>query len=149
MPSAREIAAVSGAQPGAFTDNATGATSWTETLSKLDLQGAARQLASHCVWIGRQGNVVRFALDPRTKLVRTPSQQDKLAQALSKYFGEPLRVEIDLMETDAETPAQAEQRASLEELDSARRTLDDDPTVRAFKERFGATLLPETVRPAK
>ena len=123
--------------------------SWAETFGQLDLQGAARQLASHCVWIGRQGNMIRLALDPRTKIVRTSVQQDKLAQALSKHFGETLRVEIDLVETVAETPAQAEQRSSVEELDSARQSLDDDPNVRALKERFGATLLPETVRPAK
>jgi DNA polymerase III subunit gamma/tau len=123
--------------------------SWASILTQLDLQGAARQLASHCAWLGRQGSLIRLALDPRTKIVRTPSQQEKLAQALSKYFGEPLRVEIDMVETAIETPAQAEQRASSEELDAARRAFDEDPTVRAFKERFGATLLPDTVRPAK
>jgi DNA polymerase-3 subunit gamma/tau len=93
--------------------------------------------------------VVRLALDPRTKIVRTPAQQDKIAQALTKYFGETVRVEIDLTETQIETPAQAEQRNSVEALDTARREFDQDPGVRAFKERFGATVLPDTVRPAK
>jgi DNA polymerase-3 subunit gamma/tau len=130
-------------------DDASAAAAWVTIFGKLDLQGAARQLASHCVWVSRQGNVVRLALDPRTKIVRTPAQQDKLSQALSKHFGESLRVEIDLVETVGETPAQAENRASAEQLDDARRSLDNDPNVRAFKERFGATLLPETVRPAK
>jgi DNA polymerase-3 subunit gamma/tau len=125
------------------------AAAWSQIFPHLDLQGATRQLASHCAWVGREGNVVRLSLDPKTKLVRTQAQQDKLAQALSKHFGEPLRVEIDLAEPVAETPAQAEHRASVEQLDEARQSLDNDPNVRAFKERFGATLLPETVRPAK
>ena len=144
---ARSASADNRASSGSHSDNPV--FSWAETFSQLDLQGAARQLASHCVWMGRQGNMIRLALDPRTKIVRTSAQQDKLAQALSKHFGETLRVEIDLVETVAETPAQAEQRSSVEELDSARQSLDDDPNVRALKERFGATLLPETVRPAK
>jgi DNA polymerase III subunit gamma/tau len=133
--------AASGASPAA--------SEWASILSQLELTGAARQLAAHCAWVGRQGSVVRLALDPRTKIVRTQAQQDKIAQALTKHFGETVRVEIDLTETQIETPAQAEQRSSVEALDTARREFDQDPGVRAFKERFGATVLPDTVRPAK
>jgi DNA polymerase-3 subunit gamma/tau len=131
-------------------DGASGAPGpWGAILSKLDLQGAARQLASHCVLVGRQGAVVRLALDPRNKFVRTASQEDKLAQALSRYFGEAVRLEFETAVPGIETPAQAEQRASLQELDSARRSLEEDPGVQGLRERFGATLLPETVRPVK
>jgi DNA polymerase-3 subunit gamma/tau len=118
-------------------------------VSQLDLSGAARQLASHCVLVGRQGAVVRLALDPRNKFVRTPAQEDKLAQALSRYFGETVRLEFAMAVPDAETPAQTEQRGSQEELDSARRAFEADPGVQGLRERFGATLLPETVRPVK
>jgi hypothetical protein len=38
---------------------------------------------------------------------------------------------------------------SLAEIESARQALTDDPTVRALQDRFGATLLPESVRPVK
>lgn len=123
--------------------------SWQSIVSRLDLQGASRQLANNCALIGRTGNVVRLAIDPKSHKVRTPAQEEKLAQALSKFFGEPVRVEFDVAEPGVETPAQAEQRMSREELDAARRTLEDDPAVRAFKDRFGATLLPDTVRPNK
>jgi DNA polymerase III subunit gamma/tau len=118
-------------------------------VSQLELSGAARQLASHCVLVGRQGAVVRLALDPRNKFVRTPSQEDKLAQALSRHFGEPVRLEFTTASPELETPAQAGQRASQQELDSARRAFEADPGVQGLRERFGATLLPETVRPVK
>jgi DNA polymerase-3 subunit gamma/tau len=45
------------------------------------------------------------------------------------------------------TPARAEQAAAESQLDAARRSLDEDPTVRAFREKFGATLKPDSVRP--
>ena len=122
--------------------------SWTTIIGQLDLQGAARQLATHCVLLGRDGAVVRLALDPRNQLVRTRAQEEKLAQALSRHYGTPVRLEF-VAEALGETPAQAEQRASVNERDAAQQRLEDDPTVRAFKERFGATLLPDTVRPAK
>jgi DNA polymerase-3 subunit gamma/tau len=113
------------------------------------LLGAARQLASHCALVSRRGGVVRLALDPRVKFVRTPSQEDKLAQALSKYYGETVRLEFTSATVEAETPAQAEQRASKQELESARQAFETDPGVQGLRERFGATLLPDTVRPLK
>lgn len=135
-----------GAPPGP-SDPAAG--SWAAIMNQLDLQGAARQLASHCVLAGRQPGVVRLALDPRVKFVRTSSQEEKLAQALSRYYGETVRLEFTTASGEAETPAQAEQRASQEELDIARRAFETDPGVQSLRERFGATLLPETIRPIK
>ncbi|TLY80724.1 MAG: DNA polymerase III subunit gamma/tau [Gammaproteobacteria bacterium] len=123
--------------------------SWASLVSQLELSGLARQLASNCVFIGRQGAVVRLALDPRNKLVRTAAQEDKLAQALSRHFGESVRLEFETAAPGVETPAQVEQRATQQELDSARRALEADPGVQGLRERFGATLLPETVRPVK
>jgi DNA polymerase-3 subunit gamma/tau len=123
--------------------------SWADIIGRLDLGGAARQLASNCVLIGRQGGVVRLALDARNKHMRTPGQEEKLAQALSRYFGQPMRLEFETSAVGAETPAQADQRASLEDLDAARRAFDSDPGVQALRDRFGATVLPDTVRPVK
>jgi hypothetical protein len=37
----------------------------------------------------------------------------------------------------------------VEELDNARQSLESDPAVRALRETFGATLLPDSVRPLK
>jgi DNA polymerase-3 subunit gamma/tau len=122
---------------------------WSAIVGRLELGGAARQLASNCLLTGRQGAVVRLALDARNKHMRTPAQEEKLTQALSRYFGQPVRVEFEIAATGAETPAQAEQRASMEDLDAARRAFESDPGVQGLRERFGATLLPDTVRPVK
>jgi DNA polymerase-3 subunit gamma/tau len=122
---------------------------WAAIVAQLDLQGPERQLASHCVLIGRQGGVVRLALDPRNQIIRTRGREEKLAQALSKHYGEPVRLEFAMAVPPTETPAQTVERASLAQVEAARQTLDQDPTVLALKERFGATLVPETVRPVK
>jgi DNA polymerase III subunit gamma/tau len=135
------------AVPGGAADSADG--SWVAILNQLDLQGAARQLASHCVLVGRQPGLVRLALDPRVKFVRTSSQEEKLAQALSRHYGETVRLEFTTASGEAETPAQAEQRASQQELDVARQAFETDPGVKSLRERFGATLLPDTIRPIK
>jgi DNA polymerase III subunit gamma/tau len=126
-----------------------GGQDWTAIISALELTGAGRQLAAHCVLVGREGAVVRLALDPRSKFMRTPAVEEKLAQALGKYYGQPVRLEFTAVAPEAETPAQAGQRASQEETESARRAFESDPGVQGFRERFGATPLPETIRPVK
>jgi DNA polymerase-3 subunit gamma/tau len=126
-----------------------GTQDWAAIIAATELQGAARQLAAHCVLVGRQGAVVRLALDPRSKFMRTAAVEEKLAQALSKYYGEPVRLEFTAVLPQAETPAQADQRVSQEEVESARRAFESDPGVQGFRDRFGATMLPETIRPLK
>ena len=126
-----------------------GGQSWAAIIAQLDVQGAARQLASHCVLLGRQGSVVRLGMDARSGFVRTRTQEEKLGQALSRYYGEPVRVEVTETDGPAETPARAMERTTLAELEAARQALDADPTVRALSERFGATIQPDTVRPVK
>jgi DNA polymerase-3 subunit gamma/tau len=122
---------------------------WAAIISALELQGAARQLAAHCVLVGREGAVVRLALDPRSKFMRTAAVEEKLAQALARHYGEPIRLEFTTAISLAETPAQAGERATQEEAEAARRAFESDPGVQGFRERFGATPLPETIRPLK
>jgi DNA polymerase III subunit gamma/tau len=137
----------SSAGPIAASDAAPG--SWGAIVNQLELSGSARQLANHCALIGRKGALVKLGFDPKTPFVRTQGQVDKLAQALSKYFGETVRVEFEALQPGQETPAQAGQRANLEEMDQARQSLESDPGVQALREKFGATLLPDSVRPVK
>jgi len=49
----------------------------------------------------------------------------------------------------AETPAQAQRRASDTELAQARQAFEEDAGVKGLRERFGATVLPDSVRPVK
>jgi DNA polymerase-3 subunit gamma/tau len=122
---------------------------WGSILTQIEVNGLARQLANNCVLIGRKGGLVRLGLDPRNNMMRIPGAVDKLSQALSKYFGETVRLEFEAPIAGVETPAQAEKRAVVEELDNARASLETDPAVRALRETFNATLLPDSVRPLK
>jgi DNA polymerase III subunit gamma/tau len=143
-----EAARAAPAAPAATASTSPGA-DWSAIVSGLELQGAARQLAAHCALIGREGAVVRLALDPRSKSMRTAALEEKLAQALSRHYGQPVRLEFTAAVPQAETPAQVGERASQEEVEAARRAFESEPAVQGFRERFGATPLPETIRPLK
>jgi DNA polymerase-3 subunit gamma/tau len=119
---------------------------WSALVSQLGLTGVAAQLARNCAVLKVQGGVVQLSLDSRFG-ARTAAAESRLAQALSTHFGQTLTLQFNTT-PGAETPAQAEERAGQVQLEAARRAVSDDPTVRALQERFGAMLLPETIRPS-
>jgi DNA polymerase III subunit gamma/tau len=122
---------------------------WTAILAALDLGGGARQLANNCALLGREGATLRLALDPRSSAMHTPAFKDKLAQALTRHFGTPMRLEIEVRATAPETPARAVERNEAEQRSQAQALFEADPNVGAFKQRFGASVLPDSVRPVK
>jgi len=115
----------------------------------MNLQGITRQLAAHCVLLGRQGNKVRLSLDPEGAHFRTSMMEDKLRQALSTYYGEPVALEfIEASNGEAlNTPARQSRAAAEDRLQNARASIENDPNIRAMKDIFGATVTPESIRP--
>jgi DNA polymerase-3 subunit gamma/tau len=119
---------------------------WTVMVSEMGLSGLVRSLALNCQFVERREGAVRLALDPRFQASRTPGTESKLQQALVAYFGGPVRLEF-VAEAAAQTPAQVQEREGRAALVAARQAFGDDPTVKALQERFGATVLPDTIRP--
>ena len=99
----------------------------------------------------REGATVRLALDPRSASLRTRALEDKLAQALSRHFGDPVRLEIERARGGGGHAGarRSERAAGRSAAPQARAAFEADPTVGAFKERFGASVLPDSVRPVK
>jgi DNA polymerase-3 subunit gamma/tau len=120
---------------------------WSRVIGDLDVTGAARQLATNCALIEHRGNTLRLGVDP--KVARTPQQVERLTQALATYLGTHVKLEFVEGSLPVETPTQHTERRSAEALDAARRSLEEDSTVREMKTRFGATLHPESVRPTE
>jgi DNA polymerase-3 subunit gamma/tau len=124
-------------------------TEWGNVVAALDLDGPTRMLAQNCAMVSHTPGLLRLVLDARNASARTRGREEKLAQALSRYFGETLHLEIAAGTIAAETPAQAGERANQEALGTARAALAAEPTVQALQQHFGATMNPDSVRPRK
>jgi DNA polymerase-3 subunit gamma/tau len=126
---------------------------WASIVSALDLSGGCKQFATNCALLSRVGATVRLAFDARSGAIRTRAFEDRLSQALSRYLGSPVRLEIELREAASpetpETPARAAERGEVEQRARAQEAFDADPVVGTFKQRFGASVLTDTVRPLK
>ena len=123
-----------------------GEAGWSEMIAAIELDGPTRMLALNCALLGREPGLLRLRLDPRQAGARTRSREEKLTQALARFLGEALRLEIEVAASATETPAQSGERQGQQALAAARTALQADPTVQALQERFGATLSPESVR---
>ncbi|HEX9707421.1 MAG TPA: DNA polymerase III subunit gamma/tau [Steroidobacteraceae bacterium] len=133
-----------GTRPAPAPAAATG--DWPELLSRLELQGAARQLAGNCQLLERDGNRFRFLLDARAQSLHTRQQEERLARALARLVGAPVTIEIE-QGSAGDTPARREEQARDERLEKARAALENDPNVQALRDRFGAVLQPESIKP--
>jgi DNA polymerase-3 subunit gamma/tau len=123
---------------------------WNQIVERLELSGLARQLAANCSLLGRQGGVVRLALDARSQSIRSPASEERLATALSRLAGEPLRVAIEVGAVAPQaSPARERDRLADEVVQSARASLEADPAIDVLRRQFGATIFGESVRPIR
>ncbi len=77
-------------------------------------------------------------------------QEDRraaLEQALAKQLGEAVRVQIDPATDVGQTPAKVDEQREVERQRAAETAIEVDPTVRALKEKFGATVRSGSVQP--
>ena len=118
---------------------------WSALVADLGLSGAARLLASNCVYLERSGDTIFLGLDPRSESMFTRQRKDALADRLSAHFGETLKVDINLVADVGETPVQEESRLADERLEAARQSLEADPNVQALKNMFGAELKADSI----
>jgi DNA polymerase-3 subunit gamma/tau len=141
-PAAEPAAPRPAARPGVSIDG-----DWATIVAALGLQGPAGQLAAHCVLVGRTNDLVRLRLDSAGEVFRRPQLEQKLAQALAQYFGEPVRVDIAVSEAEEVTPARQQANAADARLKAAEQAIEADSNVRAMREVFGATVQPGSVKP--
>jgi DNA polymerase-3 subunit gamma/tau len=123
------------------------ASDWPAIVASLGLQGPVTQLAAHCVLEGRKGDVVHLRLDPTGLTFRRPQLEQKLAQALSKHYGESVRLSITASDSEEQTPARAKAQAADERQRRAEQTIESDANVQALRDVFGATVQPGSVKP--
>jgi DNA polymerase-3 subunit gamma/tau len=109
--------------------------------------GTTAQLAAHCTLVWRKGDVVRLKLDRAGEDFRRPQVEQRLAQALEKYYGAAVRLEIAVSDGVEVTPARLQAQAADERQKAAEQSIESDANVRALREIFGATVVPGSVKP--
>ncbi len=115
-------------------------------MPELDLSGVERMLASNCAWTGSSAGRIELSLDERGSSQYTEERRIALERALAKHFDCELALHIAVGGA-AETPAQRVLRKEDEQMQAARRAINEDPNVKVMQDLFGAEVDPDSVHP--
>ncbi len=120
--------------------------SWPEIIAALKLSGLSRELVNNCVLDSIDDTSCRLLLDPSYQQVGNRAEE-KLREALQKYFGKPLKLVITAQTTPQMTPALEMQKAREDRQQAAIDSINADSNVEALKESFGARIMPGSIEP--
>ncbi len=116
-------------------------------MPQLKLGGMALQLAEHCLLSTLEETTVQLALDPEWVNLQTRYTEEQLTEALCHFLGREVRVILTPVKLEVETPGQYRLRLSKELQTQAEQSMQQDEFVRELQERFGAVLVPGSVKP--
>ena len=120
---------------------------WIEVRSHLNIGASLGEIASHCLYSGRNQDELVFVIDNQENSLYDLSHQDTLGQALSEYFNHALSVVINSGVTQQETPRAASVRDTAERHAAAVDRLNTDAAVVQFKTLFDGSLDESSVKP--
>lgn len=124
-----------------------GPDTWPQIYLGLGVTGILQSTASNCQLVGRQGNQFHFILDEANSTLYDEGHQQRLADLLSDYFIERVKVVIQPGKVTAETPAAIAVRLRQERQAEAVASIKNDPIVQQLIEHFGATLREDSITP--
>jgi DNA polymerase-3 subunit gamma/tau len=120
---------------------------WGEVVASLRLGGVASQLAANCTFGAWDGTLLTLQLDPEHRHLQVGSAEQRLAKALERFLGTPVKLLIQVgATTQGATPAQQQAQAQAQRQQAAEAGIAADPLVQAVQERFGAQIAPGSVR---
>ncbi|MGF1546069.1 MAG: DNA polymerase III subunit gamma/tau [Thiotrichales bacterium] len=120
---------------------------WEAVLEQCDMNRMVKLLASHCTLRHREPGLLQLQMSRKHEQLHSEATLQKLAQALSNYFGEATRVRVDFVDEMTESPAEKLRRVATERQLAAEDSIARDPIVESFKDTFGAVVVPGTIRP--
>ncbi|WP_148714786.1 DNA polymerase III subunit gamma/tau [Chitinolyticbacter meiyuanensis] len=119
---------------------------WRSLVVQLKL-GAAGMLAQHAELVDYRPGHFELRVSAEHKAVATRDYQDKLRAVLAEYYGRDINVNVTLGESTGDTPAAIATRERAARQAAAVDAIQNDPFVQAMVRDFGATVVPDTIRP--
>ena len=123
----------------AHTDN------WNKIVEELPINGLVKELAMNLGLREEAEGIMNFHLDPSHEHLLNPVRVESITGELRKR-GKEVSINVKITESDIETPAQRRQRQLEERQQAAEQAIAEDPNVRAIQEKFGATIIKESIR---
>jgi DNA polymerase-3 subunit gamma/tau len=128
-------------QPGGSGDD------WHGLLDRLELTGPVKELARNIRLESRRGDRWQFLIPDSVRHLGSKAIIKKLQSALSTQLGQPVSLALHTARQPVVTPAVVSENATRQRLSEAERAIEQDPTVRSFKERMDAQVVEDSIQP--
>ncbi len=128
-------------------------TEWHKIIPQLNLEGRAAELIKHCLLDHQESGIISLTLDKSSEDLLADSTQETVQAALCEYFGNKTQLDIIVAvstiehKNGVETPAQRSIRKVEELQQQAEQNIASDPFVIELQNRFGAQIVPRSVKP--
>jgi DNA polymerase-3 subunit gamma/tau len=137
------------AEPAATTATPTAAGDWHQIVAGLQLSGMMHQLVAHCVMQELTDDQIHLALATTSAPLLNKEREASLREALVAYFGRPLKLQIEIKDSEGESPAAREVRLQAERQAAAEAAIESDPNVQSILDAFDGQVRPNSVQPTE
>ncbi|WP_374357951.1 DNA polymerase III subunit gamma/tau [Chitinimonas sp.] len=120
---------------------------WAQLISEMRPGGLAGMLAQHAVLNHFDERQFHLGVPDAHKVVAGADYKEKLEYALSEHLGTPIRLQITVGGGAEATPAAQLQRERQAGIAAAEAAINADPFAQALMVDFGATIVPDSIRP--
>ncbi len=141
-------ATVETGQPQALPPEKTPDQKWLSLMEQLSLRGQVRELARNVHLRSTEGDRWLFVIPPALRHLGSKQCVNRLGQAISERLGTAVQVSLDdCPDADLFSAAGISDRGQRSKQSDAERAIEEDPTVRALKEKLGATIVEDSIQP--
>ena len=120
---------------------------WGELIEQTDLIGLPKELAMNCACERLSEDQIDLAIAPKLKHLFKPDRLKMIESAVSTLGGKALVLNLEVEESDKETPAECLDRLGHEQFQHTKEQFENDPGVKAIMSEFGATLNENSIKP--
>ena len=121
---------------------------WVSFIGNLPISGQVRELARNLQLRSKQDGNWSFVISPSLRHLGSKQCVDRLGQAISEQLGQPVHISLsNSAEGDLLTAAGISERSHRLKQTDAERAIENDPTIQALKDKFGATIVEDSIQP--
>jgi len=134
-------------QPTSIMVTLAGNNEWGELLEQTNLIGLPKELAMNCACESMADDKIQLSLAPKLQHLLKSERLDSIQSAVRAALNSSVNVELDVEESDKETPAECLARLGHEQFEQTKENIKNDPGVKAIMSEFGATLNEDSIKP--
>jgi DNA polymerase-3 subunit gamma/tau len=119
---------------------------WILVYPQLKLSGLAQILASYCALQQQENDLLYLLLDSSQAALCNPTQQQRITEALSEYFGRPIKINLAVAKGPVDCPARISKQQHSAQLAQATDLIAQDPKINALLNQFNGKIEPNSLK---